>query len=89
MTGNGSTNFAPLLPRHAYGEMYRNGSDVVMAGSGMPAGTAEPIDGGWRVTGPWPFARGCQHADWILVRCVMAKTERMPVADICHKAGIS
>ena len=29
--------------------------------------------GGWRVNGRWPFASGCQHADWMFGFCVMTE----------------
>jgi len=41
--------------------------------STQPTGTAEAVEGGLRVNGRWPFASGCQHADWILAACVMTK----------------
>jgi alkylation response protein AidB-like acyl-CoA dehydrogenase len=44
---------------------------VIFAGSTQPAGTAERVAGGWRVNGRWPFASGCQHADWMVGFCVM------------------
>jgi len=52
-------------------EIYRDGKDHIIAGSGQPAGTAERVPGGWRVTGTWPFASGCQNAEWIGGTCVM------------------
>jgi alkylation response protein AidB-like acyl-CoA dehydrogenase len=54
-----------LLPREIYDRICQNGPDVIFAGSAQPAGTAEPAGDGWRVSGRWPFASGCQHADWI------------------------
>jgi alkylation response protein AidB-like acyl-CoA dehydrogenase len=62
-----------LLPRDSYESVYRHGPDVVFAGSAQPAGTAESVNGGWRVNGRWPFASGCQHADWLFGLCVMKK----------------
>jgi indole-3-acetate monooxygenase len=70
---SGGDLFAPLLPRDTYDEVYRAGPDVVLAGSSQPAGTAEATAGGWRVTGRWPFASGCQHADWMLGLCIMSE----------------
>ena len=46
---------------------------MIFAGSSQPAGTAEAVAGGLRVNGRWPFASGCQHADWIFAFCVMVK----------------
>jgi hypothetical protein len=37
-----------------------------MAGMIAPKGTAEPVDGGYRVTGCWAFGSGIHHADWVI-----------------------
>jgi alkylation response protein AidB-like acyl-CoA dehydrogenase len=52
-------------------EIFGDGKDHVFAGSGQPVGKAERVPGGWRVTGSWPFASGCQYAEWIGATCVM------------------
>jgi alkylation response protein AidB-like acyl-CoA dehydrogenase len=65
MICSASALFLSLLPREAYDEVYRNGPNVMIAGSTQPTGTAEAVAGGWVVSGRWPFASGCQHADWI------------------------
>jgi alkylation response protein AidB-like acyl-CoA dehydrogenase len=36
-----------------------------MAGSLLPKGTAEPVPGGYRVKGRWPYGSGIHHADWV------------------------
>ena len=51
-------------------EIFRDGKDHVFAGSGQPVGRAERVPGGWKVTGSWPFASGCQYAEWIGPTCV-------------------
>jgi alkylation response protein AidB-like acyl-CoA dehydrogenase len=70
---SGGHLFAPLLPRDTYEQLYRNGPDVIFAGSTQPVGAAETAAGGWRVNGRWPFASGCQHADWMLGLCTMTE----------------
>jgi indole-3-acetate monooxygenase len=69
--------FAPVhlgqLPRQTYDLIYRDGPDVKVAGSGIPGGTAEVVDGGYQVTGRWPFVSGCNHADWIGAFCVATR----------------
>jgi alkylation response protein AidB-like acyl-CoA dehydrogenase len=52
-------------------EIIQDGKDHVISGSGQPVGTADRVPGGWRVTGSWPFASGCQNAEWIAGACVM------------------
>jgi len=51
--------------------IYRDRKDHVIAAGGQPAGTAERVPGGWKVTGAWPFVSGCQNAEWIAGNCVM------------------
>ena len=38
---------------------------TVIAGTLVPHGKAVRVDGGWRVSGQWPFASGCHHATWM------------------------
>jgi indole-3-acetate monooxygenase len=52
-------------------KIFQDGKDHVIAGSGQPVGTAERVRGGWKVSGLWPFASGCQNAEWIGGTCVM------------------
>ena len=44
-------------------KMLKRGTSV--AGVGAPSGRAVPVEGGYRVTGRWSYASGCQHSDWI------------------------
>ena len=37
----------------------------VLAGTLVPHGRAARVDGGWRLTGQWPFGSGCHHATWL------------------------
>jgi len=56
MIACGSSLFATLLPRGTYDRIYQDGPDVAICGSAQPAGTAEPVAGGFRINGRWPFA---------------------------------
>src|SRR2546427_6000053 len=48
-------------------EIYARGADAVIAGTAvMGGGRAVPVDGGYRVTGRWPFGTGCQESSWML-----------------------
>jgi alkylation response protein AidB-like acyl-CoA dehydrogenase len=52
-------------------EIFQDRKDHIIAGSGQPLGKAERVTDGWRVSGVWPFASGCQNAEWIGGTCVM------------------
>lgn len=45
--------------------------DTIAAGLVAPAGRAEPVDGGYRVSGRWAFGSGCTHADVIIGGCIV------------------
>ena len=38
---------------------------TVIAGTLVPHGRAVRADGGWRLSGQWPFGSGCHHATWL------------------------
>src|SRR5881296_2850673 len=55
------------LPDEGVHEIYAHGADTVIAGTAvMGGGRAVPVDGGYRVTGRWPFGSGCQESSWML-----------------------
>jgi alkylation response protein AidB-like acyl-CoA dehydrogenase len=56
---------AGLFPERAQQDVWGPDRDAWIAGSLAPQGTAVPVDGGWRVTGRWPWASGCLHAQWV------------------------
>lgn len=41
------------------------GPDDVVGGVFAPRGKATPVEGGYSVSGRWPFASGCQHCTWL------------------------
>jgi alkylation response protein AidB-like acyl-CoA dehydrogenase len=55
------------LPDEGIQEIYRHARDVAIAGTAVQGGgRAVPVDGGYRVTGRWPFGTGCQESAWML-----------------------
>ena len=57
------------LPRATFDSLFADGPDVVGVGVFSPNGTARPVDGGYRVDGRWPFASGCEDAEWMFANC--------------------
>src|SRR5256885_11300191 len=55
------------LPDEGVQEIYGHGTDVAVAGTAVQGGgRAIPVEGGYRVTGRWPFGTGCQESSWML-----------------------
>ncbi|WP_338783630.1 hypothetical protein [Streptomyces sp. DG1A-41] len=63
--------FAPryvaCLPERAQSEVWAAGPDARVVVVNKPLGTAEPTEGGWRLTGEWTFVSGVEYADWALL----------------------
>lgn len=72
MIGAETPHLVAMLSRDRFDKVYADGPDVVVGGGFAPQGHAEPVDGGFRVTGRWAFASGARHADWIFGNCVLA-----------------
>jgi indole-3-acetate monooxygenase len=68
-----------MLPRASFDALYAGGPDVIMAAAVPPTGVATPVEGGYRVTGQWGFASGCQHAHWFAGHCVVDDGREPPV----------
>ncbi len=68
--------FCSRLARATYDSIYAGGADPMVVGVGTPAGRAEMVGGGYRVSGRWPFASGCQNAQWIAAHCVVCENDQ-------------
>lgn len=51
----------------AQAEFFRDGKMPMVPAPLAPTGKAEPVEGGYRVSGRWEWATGVNHADWVLV----------------------
>ena len=56
---------AGLFPERAQQDVWGADANAWIAGSLAPNGVAVPVDGGWRVSGRWPWASGSMHAQWV------------------------
>lgn len=71
--------FTALFSKEAQSDVWGNNSGSLVAGSLTPNGRATPVDGGYLVSGKWPWASGCAHAHWVIVAA--------PVLERTTKAG--
>lgn len=58
---------APEVAREVFGAE----PGGILAQVARPIGTATPVDGGYRVSGRWPFASGSSHATWFAGECTL------------------
>src|SRR6202030_2384967 len=61
--GAGSAHIAAGIELETARAVFGDPKTIVAWGPG--AGTAVAVDGGYRISGKWPFASGCHHATWM------------------------
>ncbi len=59
------------LPAEHMASVVGSQPPVVIAGAGAPIGRAVAVDGGWQVTGRWPFVTGGPCADVIVLGTII------------------
>ena len=64
-------------------EVWADDADATISAGFFPSGTNEPAEGGWRLTGRWGFASGCDHARWVFLGSVVAKDGEAPEPRLC------
>src|SRR4029453_1478579 len=57
-----------MFDGQAQKDVWSASPDSLISSGFMPTGKAVRVDGGYRLSGRWPFSSGCDHADWALVR---------------------
>ncbi|HUH10658.1 MAG TPA: hypothetical protein VLZ73_08915, partial [Brevundimonas sp.] len=85
----GHNLYAAKLTPQAQDELFGARGFVLLPAATAPTMKAEPVDGGWRITGSAPWGSGVMHADWVMVSGMTPeKTPRsfiMPVSDVTVK----
>src|SRR5262245_50456487 len=61
------TWFLGLIDDRVAEEVWGRNPSILACSSTMPAGTATAVDGGFRLSGHWRYASGCEHCDWALL----------------------
>jgi alkylation response protein AidB-like acyl-CoA dehydrogenase len=62
--------FAACFPQPAQEEFWAD-PGAIAAGSYAPVGKTVAVDGGYRTTGSWSFASGCDNAQWYLLATML------------------
>ncbi len=55
------------FPIEAQEESYGANPDALISAVIGPRGSAVPVEGGYMLSGTWPFTSGCENADWLLL----------------------
>jgi alkylation response protein AidB-like acyl-CoA dehydrogenase len=70
--GSGSAWALALLAPEVASEILSDPKAILAGNFGAPfGGRAVPVDGGYRLTGRWPFASGSPHATWMMGHAIV------------------
>lgn len=78
--GSGTNLILTALPTDVAHDVFLGDPDIATGGTWLPRGRARLVEGGYRVSGRWPFGSGCEHCDWLIGGCVV-EDENGPVVD--------
>jgi 3-hydroxy-9,10-secoandrosta-1,3,5(10)-triene-9,17-dione monooxygenase len=63
--------FVALLDDRAAKDVWGEDSSTLICSSLMPTGVAKPVEGGFRISGRWKYASGCEHCAWAFLGCMV------------------
>ena len=75
------------LSEQGLAQVFTGSKIPTSAASLRPAGKAQIVEGGMRVTGKWGFGSGIQHASWIIANCIVFEDGK-PVENLPPRAAV-
>lgn len=90
-------NWLCRFPRETQEQLYKGRSSVRCAATFAPPGKAERVEGGYRISGRWPYCSGVWHASYVLLTCIVdtdlcffvVPREEIELIDDWHMASMS
>ena len=77
----GNPLLGAFLADEAAEKVFGSDPHAITAGVVHPYGKAMVSDGGYRVTGRWAYASGCQHSSWVFCCCQVFDGDQMRLGD--------
>jgi alkylation response protein AidB-like acyl-CoA dehydrogenase len=71
-----------MFPPEAQDDFW-DSPDAIASSCLRPAGRAERVPGGFRVSGRWPYVSGCDHTDWTLLGVMLPTEDNSTRAGFC------
>lgn len=67
-----------LFPQSAQDDVYGPNPDAGLAGVLAPRGKAQETEGGYILSGFWPFCSGCHHSNWLILGEIIVDEDGEP-----------
>ncbi len=65
-----------LYDQPAQDDIFGRQPYIIAPGALAPNGKAEPVEGGYRLSGRWQWGTGVMHADWVMVGALVSRPDR-------------
>lgn len=56
-----------LLSDEAMDAIWGDSPEILLSSAYAPTGVVQPVDGGFLLSGEWPYSSGCDHASWAIL----------------------
>jgi 3-hydroxy-9,10-secoandrosta-1,3,5(10)-triene-9,17-dione monooxygenase len=66
------------FPDEAQSDVWVSNPDALIATSLAPVGHFTPVEGGYRLTGNWPWSSGVDHCEWCMLAALPASMDGPP-----------
>ncbi|MBN9085120.1 MAG: acyl-CoA dehydrogenase family protein [Rhizobiales bacterium] len=63
--------FLSYWPLQAQSDVWGENPDALVAGTVIPTGKCEAVEGGYKISGRWPFASNCENSNWHFVSAML------------------
>jgi 3-hydroxy-9,10-secoandrosta-1,3,5(10)-triene-9,17-dione monooxygenase len=80
---------ASHFPIEVQAEMFGPDGDFRCPHPVAPSGQATPVEGGYRVSGRWPYASGVPYATWVFAPCMIAGGPEQPYVLAVPRADVT
>lgn len=60
-----------MFDPRAADDVWGDNPDALVSAGFTPGGKNERVDGGWQISGSWEWSSGCDHADWLILGCLL------------------
>ena len=66
------------FPESFQRELFSESTTILAPAMIAPSGRAEPVDGGWTLSGRWHWSSGVMHASWVIVGALSVDADGRP-----------
>jgi alkylation response protein AidB-like acyl-CoA dehydrogenase len=67
------------MPEATQAEIWGRQPYIIAPSAASPPGRAQPVDGGYEISGRWKWGTGVMHADWILLNALVEQPDGNPL----------